>query len=89
MNAIAISPVIIKVIPNPFNGAGMCAYLTRSLIAANPIMASNQPIPLPKENDITSPMLAYSLCCINKDAPNRNEQYETQETQINICKRRT
>ena len=69
MNAIAISPVIIKVIPNPFNGAGMCAYLTRSLIAANPIMASNQPIPLPKEKDITSPMLAYSLCCINKDAP--------------------
>ena len=55
MNAIAISPVIIKVIPNPFNGAGMCAYLTRSLIAANPIIASNQPIPLPKETHRNTP----------------------------------
>lgn len=69
MNAIAISPVIIKVIPNPFNGAGTCAYLILSLIAAKPTIASNQPIPLPSEKENTSPILAYSLCCINNDAP--------------------
>ena len=45
---IAISPVIIKVIPNPLSGAGTFEYAIFSLIAAIPTIAKSQPTPDPK-----------------------------------------
>jgi hypothetical protein len=41
----AMSPVIIKVIPKPLRGAGTLEYLIFSLIAAMAKMAKNHPIP--------------------------------------------
>ena len=48
MKPIAIRAVIIKVIPNPFNGFGTLEYSNFSLIAAIPTIANSQPIPEPK-----------------------------------------
>ena len=69
MNEIAINPVTIKVIPIPLSGAGMFEYFSFSRIAAIPTIASNQPIPEPKPKAVASPMLAYPLSCMNRDAP--------------------
>ena len=44
----AIKPVIIKVIPKPFNGSGILEYVIFSLIAAIATIAKYQPIPEPK-----------------------------------------
>ena len=44
----AISPVIINVIPKPFKGAGTLEYAIFSRIAAIARIAKSQPIPDPK-----------------------------------------
>jgi len=54
MNAIAINPVIMNVIPNPRSGEGMLEYRIFSRIAAIATIAKNQPKPEPRENAITS-----------------------------------
>ena len=50
-----ISPVISMVIPKPFKPLGTLEYFSLSRMAANAIMASNQPIPdeKPKTADST------------------------------------
>ena len=52
IKAMPIKPVIIKVIPKPLKGAGTFEYLIFSRIAAIATIASNQPIPEPKANDV-------------------------------------
>ena len=47
MNAIATRPVVMKVMPRPFKGAGMCAVRMRRRIAAMLMIASAQPPPEP------------------------------------------
>ena len=47
MNAIAINPVIINVIPKPLNPFGTLLYFILSLIPARPTIAIAQPIPEP------------------------------------------
>ncbi|CQR22293.1 Uncharacterised protein [Yersinia enterocolitica] len=47
INPKAISPVVIKVIPNPCKPAGTLAYFIFSRIPANATMANIQPIPEP------------------------------------------
>ena len=48
MNPIAIKPVMINVIPNPFKGAGTLEYAIFSRIAAIAKIAKNHQIPEPK-----------------------------------------
>ena len=69
MNPIAIKAVTINVIPNPRSGFGICEYSSFSLIAANPTIANNQPIPEPNPYAVAIPTLAKSRCCINSDPP--------------------
>ena len=47
MNPRAIKPVIIKVMPKPFRGAGTFEYAIFSLIAAIATIAKNHPTPEP------------------------------------------
>ena len=47
INAIAIKPVIIKVIPRPLNEAGTFEYVIFSLIDAKATIARSHPIPEP------------------------------------------
>ena len=65
----AIKAVTIKVIPSPLSGFGTSEYSNFSLIAANPNIASNQPIPDPNPYAVAIPISAKSRCCINKDPP--------------------
>ena len=48
INPIAIRPVIIKVIPNPFKGSGILEYAIFSLIAEIARIAKKKPTPDPK-----------------------------------------
>ena len=54
INAMPMSPVMIKVIPNPRSGAGMCEYFNRSRMAATATMASAQPTPEPTPKVVAS-----------------------------------
>ena len=47
INAIAIRPTVMNVIPNPRRGLGTSVYAIFSLIAAKHTMASSQPKPAP------------------------------------------
>lgn len=47
MNPRAIKPVMIKVMPKPFSGAGTFEYAIFSLIAAIATIAKNHPTPEP------------------------------------------
>ena len=47
MKAMAIKPVMIKVIPSPFKGLGTFEYAIFSLIEAMATIAKNHPIPEP------------------------------------------
>ena len=69
MKAIPMSPVIIKVIPSPRKGAGTFEYCIFSRMAAIPTIARKNPTPDPSPNTVASPILAYSLSCINRDPP--------------------
>ena len=60
INAIAIKPVNMKVIPNPRNGAGTFEYRIFSLIAEIAMIASAQPTPEPSPNTVAWPRLGYS-----------------------------
>ena len=57
IKAIPISPVMMNVMPTPFNAGGMAEYSRRSRIAAMPTIAMSHPIPDPKAKQVTSPML--------------------------------
>ena len=46
--AIAMSPTVMKVMPNPLSGSGTSLYSIFSLMAPMATMANVQPIPLPK-----------------------------------------
>ena len=48
INAMAIRPTVMNVIPIPFKGAGTLEYDIFSLIAANVTIARYQPIPEPR-----------------------------------------
>ena len=48
MNAIAIKPTVMKVIPRPRKGLGTSEYCIFSRMAARPTMANAQPIPEPR-----------------------------------------
>jgi hypothetical protein len=50
MKAIAISPIVIKVIPGPFKGPGTGDLSTFFLIAAKDAIANHQPSPEPNPN---------------------------------------
>ena len=54
INAIAISPVSINVIPSPLKGAGTFEYRIFSVIDANVTIASNQPTPEPAAYTVAS-----------------------------------
>ena len=69
MNAIAINPTTINVIPKPFRGAGTCEYAIFSLIAANPTIATRKPNPDPIAKTDASLMEVKLRCCINKEPP--------------------
>ena len=69
MKPIAISPVIIKVIPNPLRGAGTFEYAIFSRIAAIARIANNQPIPDPNPYMLDSRIPEKSLICIKSDPP--------------------
>ena len=69
MKPIAISPVIIKVIPNPLKGAGTFEYAIFSRIAAIARIANNQPIPDPNPYIPDSRIPEKSLICIKSDPP--------------------
>ena len=69
INAIAIKPTVMNVIPNPFKGAGTLEYDNFSCIAAKLTIANNQPIPDPKAYTEAYPILGNAFSCINKDPP--------------------
>lgn len=69
MNEIPISPVMMKAMPKPFNGAGILEYFSFSRIAAIPTIARHQPIPEPAAKVVASAKVEYSLSCMNKEAP--------------------
>lgn len=79
MNAIAIKPTVMNVIPSPCNGRGTSVYAIFSRIAASATIANVQPIPELKAytNASPIPLIACELvsgsmsmrCCMNRLAP--------------------
>ena len=69
MNAIAIRPTVMNVMPMPLRAAGTFEYDIFSLMAARVTMARNQPRPEPSENTAASPRLEKSRCCMNREPP--------------------
>ena len=69
MKPMAISAVMIKVMPSPFKGLGTLEYSSFSRMAAIPTIASSHPIPEPKPYAVANPTFANSRCCMNSDPP--------------------
>ncbi len=68
INAIAIRPAEMKVMPSPLRPLGASEYFIFSVIPAKATIASIQPKPAPKPYTTDSPKL-YSRCAINETAP--------------------
>ena len=68
MNAMAINPTTINVIPNPLNPTGTLLYFIFSLIPAKAMTANAKPIPEPKPNTTLSGNV-YDLSTIKSDPP--------------------
>lgn len=73
MNAMAIKPVKINVIPKPLSGPGIFEYRNFSRMADSATIARNHPTPEPNPKTVASPKVAYSRSCINS-APPKIEQ---------------
>ena len=79
MNAIAMRPTVMNVMPSPRSGFGTSLYAIFSRMAASPTMASVQPIPEPSAYAMEShtlPMACEDVagsrrmrCCMKRDAP--------------------
>ena len=74
MNAIAIRPTVMNVMPMPLRAAGTFEYDIFYLMAASVTIARNQPIPEPRAYTVASPTLTKSFCCM-KSAPPRIAQF--------------
>ena len=68
MKAMPISPVRMKAMPKPRNGAGTLEYLIFSRIAAMAMMAMAQPMPEPMLYPVAY-AIVYSLATIQRAAP--------------------
>ena len=78
MNAIAIKPAVMKMIPIPCSGFGISLYSSFSRIPAMQTIASIHPKPEPNAKANASPRLAIAFvlagsskirCCMNREPP--------------------